>query len=247
MSLSSGDNVVISTIPMKLDQVGYLITAPIWETSFSVSTSLRWVFLIPFSIKLFIFSYFYGYSKKHFLQSFKLSIPFFLEQRGVNFYPLPKQLPITLNRFYHHATMDRRLFLTFLLITLFAFCHLAFGEASKKATYCTGSACRLPDCFCAGARIPKGLPTSDVPQFVMMSFDGNINSENFKDYQKIFTTDRKNPNGCPIKGLSHLRWVCNRCLRAQLVLSVIFDFQTKYHLPSKLTTLFFFLTQPQIA
>jgi len=87
-----------------------------------------------------------------------------------------------------------------LLILLFAFCHLAIGKNSKRATYCTNSACRLPDCFCAGARIPKGLSSSDIPQFVMMSFDGNVNTENFKLYQKIFNTERKNPNGCPIKG-----------------------------------------------
>ena len=125
-----------------------------------------------------------------FFQSFYASSDFqyFLEQ-------VPKVL------FY--CIMGCRAFKTILPVVLLAFCHLTFGEASKRATVCTESGCRLPECFCSGSRIPKGLSSSDIPQFVMMSFDGSVNMENIEDYEKIFSEDRKNPNGCPIKGLFH--------------------------------------------
>lgn len=39
-----------------------------------------------------------------------------------------------------------------------------------------------------------------VPQMVIMTFDGAINHNNFDHYQKIFDRDRLNPNNCPLKG-----------------------------------------------
>jgi hypothetical protein len=39
-----------------------------------------------------------------------------------------------------------------------------------------------------------------TPQIIMMTFDGAINLNNFDHYQRVFTSDRKNPNGCPIRG-----------------------------------------------
>lgn len=35
---------------------------------------------------------------------------------------------------------------------------------------------------------------------IIMTFDGAINHNNFDHYQKIFNTDRLNPNNCPLKG-----------------------------------------------
>ena len=33
-----------------------------------------------------------------------------------------------------------------------------------------------------------------------MTFDGAVNLNNFDHYQRVFTEDRKNPNGCLIRG-----------------------------------------------
>jgi len=39
-----------------------------------------------------------------------------------------------------------------------------------------------------------------TPQIVIMTFDGAVNLNNFDHYQRVFTSERKNPNGCPIRG-----------------------------------------------
>jgi hypothetical protein len=39
-----------------------------------------------------------------------------------------------------------------------------------------------------------------TPQIVMMTFDGAVNLNNFDHYKRVFTSDRKNSNGCPIRG-----------------------------------------------
>jgi len=77
---------------------------------------------------------------------------------------------------------------------------LGNSAPKKLATLCTEGACRLPDCFCSGTRVPKGLKPSTIPQFVMVSFDGAINDVNFKNYERIFGEGRRNPDGCPIRG-----------------------------------------------
>ena len=77
---------------------------------------------------------------------------------------------------------------------------LGNNAPKKLATLCTEGACRLPDCFCSGTRVPKGLKPSTIPQFVMVSFDGAINDVNFKNYERIFGEGRRNPDGCPIRG-----------------------------------------------
>lgn len=63
---------------------------------------------------------------------------------------------------------------------------------------CDPSYCRLPDCFCGGLDIPGGYSTSDVPQFVLLTFDDAVNSLNRAFFEDLFA-DRYNPNGCPIK------------------------------------------------
>ena len=40
-----------------------------------------------------------------------------------------------------------------------------------------------------------------VPQMILLTFDDAINFENWDLYtQQLFTSDRKNANGCPIRG-----------------------------------------------
>ena len=58
--------------------------------------------------------------------------------------------------------------------------------------------CKLPDCFCEGNKNPGGFTKDATPQFVYVSFDGDINSRVFSKYRKIFSGERKNPDNCPI-------------------------------------------------
>ncbi len=35
---------------------------------------------------------------------------------------------------------------------------------------------------------------------MLLTFDGAINLNNFDHYKRVFASNRKNPNGCPIRG-----------------------------------------------
>lgn len=39
-----------------------------------------------------------------------------------------------------------------------------------------------------------------IPQIIMLTFDGAVNLNNYEHYKKVFNGKRKNPNGCDIKG-----------------------------------------------
>ena len=68
----------------------------------------------------------------------------------------------------------------------------------EQATKCDKNKCVLPDCNCGSPRTPAGLPTKDIPQIVLLTFDDAVNDLNWEIYQEIFDTGRKNPNGCPL-------------------------------------------------
>ncbi|XP_045537146.1 chitin deacetylase 1 [Papilio machaon] len=72
----------------------------------------------------------------------------------------------------------------------------------NSAEPCDPSMCLLPDCFCTktGKEIPGNLVPNQTPQMITLTFNGAVNHENWDIYNKhLFTSDRKNPNGCPIK------------------------------------------------
>ncbi len=45
-----------------------------------------------------------------------------------------------------------------------------------------------------------GLTPKQMPQIILITFDDAVNDVNWHIYEDIFTADRKNPNGCPIRG-----------------------------------------------
>jgi len=71
---------------------------------------------------------------------------------------------------------------------------------AEKAQPCKEKHCQLPDCFCSGIKTPKDLPAESIPQFVMLTFDDSINPNVAEFYAKLFNKERRNPNGCPIRG-----------------------------------------------
>ncbi|RLU17137.1 hypothetical protein DMN91_011206 [Ooceraea biroi] len=81
---------------------------------------------------------------------------------------------------------------------------------ANGAPACDAQKCRLPDCWCSegGTGIPGNLTALTVPQMITISFDDAVNAENFQLYSstfaEIFTDDRKNPNGCPIRGTFYI-------------------------------------------
>ncbi|CAL4106061.1 unnamed protein product [Meganyctiphanes norvegica] len=74
---------------------------------------------------------------------------------------------------------------------------------------CNTQACRLPECYCSrdGLRIPAGLTRDQIPQMILITFDGAVNALNFPKYQSILrNVTFSNPDGCPLKAtffLSH--------------------------------------------
>lgn len=59
-----------------------------------------------------------------------------------------------------------------------------------------GVNCRLPGCFCPVFQHP--LAARDIPQIVYFGFDDAVQPVVSAWYDQLFTTNRRNPNGCPI-------------------------------------------------
>lgn len=76
------------------------------------------------------------------------------------------------------------------------------AEDPNAAPKCNPAECVLPDCFCSadGTKVPGDLEVSQIPQMIMLNFNGAVNIDNIPVYQKIFADDLINPNGCSIKG-----------------------------------------------
>ncbi|KAL1397416.1 hypothetical protein pipiens_002521 [Culex pipiens pipiens] len=74
--------------------------------------------------------------------------------------------------------------------------------AVDLAKRCDPAECELPYCFCNkdGTLIPKGLNADEIPQIILLTFDGAVNLNNYEHYKKVFNGKRQNPNGCDIKG-----------------------------------------------
>ncbi|CAG9540103.1 unnamed protein product [Cercopithifilaria johnstoni] len=64
------------------------------------------------------------------------------------------------------------------------------------------ASCLLPNCFCSrsGLEIPGELLARDVPQIILLTFDGPVTDQTFAIYKSLFNGNYRNPNGCPIKG-----------------------------------------------
>jgi hypothetical protein len=73
------------------------------------------------------------------------------------------------------------------------------GRRSRATTdSCSPATCRLPACYCAGEEAPvAGVRRSEVPQFVMVTFDDAITDAVYEAYEVLLSTKARNPNGCP--------------------------------------------------
>ncbi|XP_015592740.1 uncharacterized protein LOC107266605 isoform X2 [Cephus cinctus] len=71
----------------------------------------------------------------------------------------------------------------------------------NAAGICVPEKCKVPDCWCSkdGTKIPGNLSVNLIPQMVLITFEDAVNAENFNLYTELFTDDKKNPNGCPIR------------------------------------------------
>lgn len=65
--------------------------------------------------------------------------------------------------------------------------------------------CRLPSCFCPTYK--HYMSVSEIPQIVYFGFDDHLNYIQKPFYDKLFHSDRKNPNGCPISATLYISHV----------------------------------------
>jgi len=75
----------------------------------------------------------------------------------------------------------------------------------NRAAVCDLAECLLPDCFCSpdGTQAPgiEGgkLEVTNLPMMITITFNGAINDENVRVYDRLFHSERLNPNGCTAK------------------------------------------------
>ncbi|GFS27590.1 chitin deacetylase isoform B [Elysia marginata] len=74
---------------------------------------------------------------------------------------------------------------------------MLYFSLTSGTTCVQGDNCRLPGCFCPTFEHPK-LPVLDIPQIVYFGFDDAVQPQVSGYFDQLFTSDRKNPNGCPI-------------------------------------------------
>lgn len=78
-------------------------------------------------------------------------------------------------------------------------------EDPNRAGICDSNQCLLPDCFCsadgtAAPGVEDGkLEVSNLPMMITINFNGAVNDENVRVYDKLFHDERLNPNGCTAK------------------------------------------------
>ena len=79
-------------------------------------------------------------------------------------------------------------------------------EDPNRAEICDQAFCQLPECFCSfdGTQAPGvgtgSLEIDNIPQMIMLTFNGAVNGENVVLYEKLLRHERVNPNGCNVKG-----------------------------------------------
>ncbi|CAF0789238.1 unnamed protein product [Adineta ricciae] len=85
------------------------------------------------------------------------------------------------------------------MLFFYFLCFLTFSFTSGQSKTCTKENCLLPSCQCP---TNNGNPTSfdliDLPQFVLLTFVGNLNTNVLDSIRSIFHSFHRNPNKCPI-------------------------------------------------
>ena len=85
----------------------------------------------------------------------------------------------------HHHTLSQ----------LYIPCH--YYSLQEDAVSCDPADCTGSECRCSSTSTPGDLEPKDIPHFVVLSFDDNVNVLNYPLYEEL--SKYKNPNGCNIK------------------------------------------------
>ena len=85
-----------------------------------------------------------------------------------------------------------------LLATAFLLLPSAVRAGECPAGPCLENNCKLPDCNCACRSVHGDLALNTVPQLVVFTFVGPLNSSSWDPLRRLFKDEKKNPNGEPI-------------------------------------------------
>ncbi|XP_055340723.1 chitin deacetylase 7-like [Paramacrobiotus metropolitanus] len=69
----------------------------------------------------------------------------------------------------------------------------------SPAQPCIPSSCQLPNCRCGSADPPNVMDPDDIPQMILLTFEGAVTDAAMNIYENTFKDTRKNPNNCPIR------------------------------------------------
>ena len=69
-----------------------------------------------------------------------------------------------------------------------------------------------------GGLCPEGTRCNKVPQMITITFDDAVNVNNIDLYDEIFNGQRRNPNGCDIKGTFFITHKYNNYSAVQVIM-----------------------------
>lgn len=75
-----------------------------------------------------------------------------------------------------------------------------FTSYIANAEKCRKTNCFPPDCRCSQAGIPGNLTFDEAPQFVYLTFDDAVHSQNIDFIRQIFREVNRGNTGCPAVG-----------------------------------------------
>ncbi|CAF4140639.1 unnamed protein product, partial [Adineta steineri] len=79
------------------------------------------------------------------------------------------------------------------------FWFLIFSFTFCRSEICTAENCLLPSCQCPVSNAnPTTFDVIELPQFVLLTFVGNLNKNVLDPIRSILNTTYRNPNKCPI-------------------------------------------------
>ncbi|KAH0568506.1 chitin deacetylase 8 [Cotesia glomerata] len=94
---------------------------------------------------------------------------------------------------------------TLILFGILVSMTINWTECLKLAEPCIPTVCKLPNCKCSTIESGSGIPTSKIPQIVLLTFDDATTGQTYGKFSEALF-NRKNPDGCPIAAthfLSH--------------------------------------------
>ncbi|CAN7989544.1 unnamed protein product, partial [Ixodes hexagonus] len=73
-------------------------------------------------------------------------------------------------------------------------------ETETNKLECSIDNCKPPQCTCMSQSPPAGLRVEDIPQFVVLTFDGAVNASNMPFYRELLggLKRRNKASGCAI-------------------------------------------------